>query len=48
MDKNYYEILSLKRNATNSEIIDNYRKLVLRWHPKFAKEDQKTSYYNFS
>lgn len=48
MIKNYYDILSLKRDATPQEIGQQYKRLVLRWHPRFAKEDQKTAHYHFS
>jgi len=48
MIKNYYDILSLKRDATAQEIKEQYKRLVLRWHPRFAKEDQKTAHYHFS
>jgi curved DNA-binding protein CbpA len=35
--KNYYETLNLRKDASEEEISNNYKKLVLRWHPKFAK-----------
>lgn len=47
MDKNYYEILEIKRDAMEDEVAENYKKMVLRWHPKFAKEDQNTAYHHF-
>jgi curved DNA-binding protein CbpA len=37
MIKEYYEILSLKRDASAVEIAEQYKRLVLRWHPRFAK-----------
>lgn len=46
--KNYYDILSLKRDSSADEVAESYNKMVLRWHPKFAKEDQKTSFHHFS
>lgn len=30
---NYYDILGIKKNASNSEIKQAYRKLALKWHP---------------
>ena len=37
MNKDYYDTLNLKRNATVQEIAENYKKLALRWNPKNAK-----------
>ena len=37
MNKDYYHILALKKDATNDEVAESYKKMVLRWHPKFAK-----------
>jgi DnaJ-class molecular chaperone len=48
MIKDYYEILSLKRDTPLEEIKNQYKRLVLRWHPRFAKEDQKTAQFHFS
>jgi DnaJ-class molecular chaperone len=48
MIKDYYDILSLKHDASVDEIAQQYKRLVLRWHPRFAKEDQKTAHFNFS
>ena len=31
--KDYYEILELPKNATESDIKKAYRKLALKWHP---------------
>lgn len=47
MVKNYYEVLGIKRDASEDEIAQAYKKLSLRWHPKLSKEDQKTSFYHF-
>lgn len=33
-DKSYYEILELKRNCTNEDISNSYRRLALKYHPK--------------
>ena len=48
MSKNYYDVLNLKRDCTEEEVAQSYQKMVLRWHPKFAKEDQKTAQHYFS
>lgn len=48
MIKDYYDILSLRRDSSLLEINNQYKRLVLRWHPRFAKEDQKTSYHHFA
>lgn len=37
MMKDYYEILGLKRDSSDDDIAESYKKKVLRWHPKFAK-----------
>ena len=31
---NYYEILELSREATNEDLINAYRRLALKYHPK--------------
>src|SRR5438128_5063225 len=33
MTKNYYEILDISKNASESEIKKAYRQLALQWHP---------------
>ncbi len=33
-DKNYYEILEIRRDCTNDEIANAYRRLSLKYHPK--------------
>ena len=33
MEENYYKILGLEKNATESEIKKAYRKLAVKYHP---------------
>lgn len=37
-DKNYYDILGLKKTAANAEIKSAYRKLAKKFHPDVSKE----------
>ena len=39
MIKDYYLVLGLRRDATSHDINSQYKRLVLRWHPRFARED---------
>lgn len=48
MIKDYYSILSLRKDAHIHDINSQYKRLVLRWHPRFAKEDHSTAHYHFS
>ena len=38
--RDYYEILGLERNATDSDIKRSYRKLARQYHPDVNKEDE--------
>jgi DnaJ-class molecular chaperone len=33
MKKNYYELLELTPDASQTDIRKNYKKLALKWHP---------------
>jgi DnaJ-class molecular chaperone len=48
MNKDYYQTLGLKRDASSEEIASNFKKLALRWNPKKAPEDYQTASYHFS
>ncbi|EGR32271.1 hypothetical protein IMG5_090470 [Ichthyophthirius multifiliis] len=48
MPRNYYNDLQINRDATQEEIANSYRRLSLRYHPKFSKMDQTTTNYYFS
>ncbi|CAF0935789.1 unnamed protein product [Brachionus calyciflorus] len=43
----YYEILELKKNATEQDIKKSYRKLALKWHPDKNPSNQKEAEVKF-
>ena len=51
MDKNYYDILGVSKDANQNDIKKSYRKLAIKWHPdKWAdksEEEKKVAEYKF-
>lgn len=39
MDKNYYDILGISKNASESEIKNAYREMAKKYHPDISKEE---------
>ena len=40
VEKDYYKILDVKKNATKKDIKSSYLKLVKQWHPDLHKNDK--------
>ncbi|KAL4503012.1 hypothetical protein ABPG72_014241 [Tetrahymena utriculariae] len=48
MPRDYYTDLEIKVDASHEEICQAYRRLALRFHPKFSIMDEKTTHHHFS
>ena len=45
MPKTHYEILGVKKSATQDEIRTAYRRLVLKYHPDRSKDPKSTDVF---
>lgn len=47
MNKNYYDILNIGKNASQNEIKQQYKNLVMQWHPDKNINDKKIAEIKF-
>src|SRR5690349_17636679 len=45
MPKTHYEILGIKKSATQDEVRTAYRQLVLKYHPDRSKDPRATDFF---
>ena len=44
---NYYEVLGIKKNASDTEIKKAYKKMAVRWHPDKNLDNKQYSEKKF-